>query len=118
MLYATSNRRHLMPEDLSENLETLTLGGEIHPAEASEEKISLSERFGLWLAFHPFSQEDYLKIVYYWLNKLAVPLEDSASIRREALQWALLHGSRSGRSAWQFARDFAGRVGLKKVERR
>jgi predicted AAA+ superfamily ATPase len=117
LVYATSNRRHLLPEDLRENLDTRSLGGEIHPAEASEEKISLSERFGLWLAFHPFSQEDYLKIVYYWLNKLAVPLEDSASIRREALQWALLHGSRSGRSAWQFARDLAGRVGLERMAR-
>jgi predicted AAA+ superfamily ATPase len=112
LIYATSNRRHLLPEGLSENLEARTVAGEIHPGEAVEERISLSERFGLWLAFHPFRQEDYLKIVGYWLDKLHVPLKDNESIRREALQWALLHGSRSGRSAWQFARDLAGRIGL------
>lgn len=115
LVYATSNRRHLLPEQLNENLEAHSVGGEIHPGEAVEERISLSERFGLWLAFHPFRQEDYLEIVYYWLDKLRVPLKDSESIRREALQWALLHGSRSGRSAWQFARDFAGRIGLGSV---
>lgn len=115
LIYATSNRRHLMPEGLSGNLEARTVAGEIHPGEAVEERISLSERFGLWLAFHPFRQEDYLSIVYYWLDQLHVPLKDSESIRREALQWALLHGSRNGRSAWQFARDLAGRVGLNKV---
>jgi predicted AAA+ superfamily ATPase len=112
LIYATSNRRHLMPEYTGENLETRHLGGEIHHGETIEEKLSLSERFGVWLAFHPFTQEEYLKIVHYWLDKLGVADQDADNVRLEALQWALLHGSRSGRSAWQFARDYAGKTSL------
>jgi len=110
LIYATSNRRHLMPEFMQENLQTKYVGEEIHPAETVEEKISLSERFGLWVSFYPFDQEEYLRIVDYWLGELGVP--DSfrgAKARNEALQWALTRGSRSGRVAWQFARDWAGR---------
>ena len=107
LVYATSNRRHLMPEFMSENLETKYLGDEIHPGETVEEKISLSERFGLWISFHPFDQEEYLKIVGHWLDHFQVKARRGA--REAALQWALNRGSRSGRIAWQFARDWAGR---------
>ncbi len=113
LIYATSNRRHLMPEFMAENLETRTVDGEIRPGETTEEKVSLSERFGLWLSFYPFDQDEYLAITRYWLAQLGVPEADSEEVRREALQWALGRGSRSGRSAWQFARDWAGRMGLK-----
>ncbi len=113
LIYATSNRRHLMPEYMAENLETTTVEGEIRPGETTEEKVSLSERFGLWLSFYPFDQDEYLAIVRYWLTQLGVAQVDSEAVRREALQWALGRGSRSGRSAWQFARDWAGRAGLK-----
>ncbi len=111
MIIATSNRRHLLPEFLSENLEARNVDGEIHHGEAVEEKISLSERFGLWLSFHPFSQEAYLDIVHHWLGRLGAEF-DPARVRPEALRWALAHGSRSGRSASQFARDWVGRAGL------
>ena len=108
LVYATSNRRHLLPEYLRENEATRHRDGEIHPHEATEEKISLSERFGLWLSFYPFDQETYLASVALWLEAYGVnPL--TGDIRREALQWALTRGNRSGRSAWQFARDYAGR---------
>lgn len=113
LIYATSNRRHLMPEFMSENIETSHVGGEIHPGETTEEKVSLSERFGLWLSFYPFDQEQYLAIVQHWLAHFGVADRDSAQLRREALQWALGRGSRSGRAAWQFARDWSGRMGLK-----
>ncbi len=110
LIYATSNRRHLMPEFMQENLETKYLGEEIHPGETVEEKISLSERFGLWVSFYPFDQDEYLKIVNYWLSELGVPECDrGGNARNEALQWALTRGSRSGRVAWHFARDWAGR---------
>lgn len=109
LIYATSNRRHLMPEYLQENLETRHIGDEIHPGEAVEEKISLSERFGLWLSFYPFDQEQYLDIVSHWLRDYGVASVAIAEAREEALQWALLRGSRSGRVAWQFARDYSGR---------
>jgi predicted AAA+ superfamily ATPase len=109
LIYATSNRRHLMPEYFSENLESTRVDDEIHPGEATEEKISLSERFGLWLSFYPFSQEDYLAIVRHWLRHFAVDETSIADCEREALNWALGRGSRSGRVAWQFARDLAGR---------
>ncbi len=112
LLHATSNRRHLLPETQRENQETRVIDEEIHPGEALEEKISLSERFGLWLAFHPFSQERYLEIVQHWLKRLHAPAVDREQTRRAALQWALLRGSRSGRVAWQFARDWAGRHAL------
>lgn len=108
LIYATSNRRHLMPEYLAENLDARNVDGEVHPGEAVEEKVSLSERFGVWLSFYPFSQDDYLDIVTRWLKKLKVADPDSEEVRRNALQWALARGSRSGRTAWQFARDWAG----------
>jgi len=109
LIYATSNRRHLMPEYFSENLENTRADGEIHPGEATEEKVSLSERFGLWLSFYPFSQEDYLAIARHWLRHFGVDAATIAGSEREALNWALGRGSRSGRVAWQFARDLAGR---------
>jgi hypothetical protein len=113
LIYATSNRRHLMPEYMQENLETKYLGEEIHPGETVEEKISLSERFGLWVSFYPFDQDEYLVIVEYWLAQLGVPEPDRVKARKEALQWALTRGSRSGRVAWQYARDWAGRHKIK-----
>jgi hypothetical protein len=109
LIYATSNRRHLMPEYFSENLETHRVDDEIHPGETTEEKISLSERFGLWISFYPFSQDDYLAIANHWARQLGVADEVIAASEREALNWALSRGSRSGRVAWQFARDLAGR---------
>ena len=112
LIYATSNRRHLLPEYMSENLDAHHVNGEIHHSEAVEEKISLSERFGLWLSFYPFKQEQYLGIVAHWLRSFNVPTVDSEAVRAAALQWALARGSRSGRSAYQFARDWAGRQGL------
>ncbi|HSG21530.1 MAG TPA: ATP-binding protein [Azonexus sp.] len=108
LIYATSNRRHLMPEYFSENLEAKRVDDEIHPGEAIEEKISLSERFGLWISFYPFSQDDYLNIVNHWLRYLGVSEKVIADSERDALNWALGRGSRSGRVAWQFARDLAG----------
>jgi predicted AAA+ superfamily ATPase len=110
LIYATSNRRHLLPEYMAENLSyTHTPDGEVHPGEVIEEKISLSERFGLWVSFYPFNQEEYLQIVAQWLSALGVNAADIAQARPEALVWALERGSRSGRVAWQFARDYAGR---------
>ena len=111
IIYATSNRRHLMPEYHAENLETKHVDGEVHPGEAVEEKISLSERFGLWLSFYPFGQDAYLDIVNYWLREFGVSGDDIDAARGEALQWSLMRGARSGRVAWQFARDYAGRHG-------
>lgn len=109
LVYATSNRRHLLPEYVKENLSyTHTADGEVHPGEAVEEKISLSERFGLWVSFYPFSQDEYLAIVAQWLNAFAVPELHIEAARPQALVWALERGSRSGRVAYQFARDYAG----------
>jgi len=117
LIYATSNRRHLMPEYFSENLETKHIGGEVHPGESVEEKISLSERFGLWVSFYPFSQDDYLAAVASWLGALGVAApkssRDAEARVREAVQFALQRGSRSGRVAWQFARSYAGAAGLR-----
>lgn len=110
LIYATSNRRHLMPEYHDENLQTRHVDGELHPGEAVEEKISLSERFGLWISFYPFSQDEYLDIVAHWLRSFGASAEEIDDARQEALQWALMRGSRSGRVAWQFARDHAGRL--------
>ncbi len=110
LIYATSNRRHLMPEYMQENLEYQHVGEEIHPGETSEEKISLSERFGLWVSFYPFDQDDYLAIVGHWLAELGCAPREIEATREEALQWALSRGSRSGRVAWQFARDVSGRL--------
>ena len=112
LIYATSNRRHLMPEFMQENLEYQHVGEEIHPGETSEEKVSLSERFGLWVSFYPFDQDEYLSIVHVWLAHFKVPDSKSAEVEKAALQWALARGSRSGRVAWQFARDWAGRMRL------
>jgi predicted AAA+ superfamily ATPase len=110
LIYATSNRRHLLPEYMSDN-ETYkhTSDGEIHPGEVVEEKISLSERFGLWVSFYPFKQDDYLTIVGHWLKHFGCEAEEIAGARGDALVWALERGSRSGRVAWQFARDWSGR---------
>lgn len=110
LIYATSNRRHLLPEYMKENLSyTHTADGEVHPGEAVEEKISLSERFGLWVSFYPFSQDEYLAIVAQWLSSFGIAAARIEAARPEALVWALERGSRSGRVAYQFARDFAGR---------
>lgn len=110
LVYATSNRRHLLPEYMAENLSyTHSANGEVHPGEVVEEKISLSERFGLWVSFYPFSQDEYLKIVAQWLSAYGVAPDAVAAARADALVWALERGSRSGRVAWQFARDYAGR---------
>jgi predicted AAA+ superfamily ATPase len=112
LIYATSNRRHLLPEYMKENLTyTHTDDGEVHPGEVIEEKISLSERFGLWVSFYPFSQDEYLAIVAQWLASFGVQPAAVAAARPEALVWALERGSRSGRVAYQFARDYAGRHG-------
>jgi hypothetical protein len=113
VIYATSNRRHLMPEFMQENLDYRHVGEEIHPSETSEEKVSLSERFGLWVSFYPFDQDDYLKIVAVWLDHFKAPGAHSEAVQRAALQWSLQRGSRSGRVAWQFARDWAGKAKLK-----
>ena len=110
LVYATSNRRHLLPEYMKENLSyTHTDAGEVHPGEVVEEKISLSERFGLWVSFYPFSQDEYLAIVAQWLGALGATPAQIDSSRAESLVWALERGSRSGRVAYQFARDFVGR---------
>ena len=107
LIYATSNRRHLMPEFMDENLQAVHRDGEIHPGETTEEKISLSERFGLWLSFYPFDQDQYLEIADHWVGALGgTPTEES---RKAALLWSLERGFRSGRVAWQFARDWVGR---------
>jgi predicted AAA+ superfamily ATPase len=107
IIYATSNRRHLMPEFMNENLEAKHIDGEIHPGETTEEKISLSERFGLWLSFYPFDQEQYLEIADHWVETLGGKADEAS--RKASLLWALERGSRSGRVAWQFARDYVGR---------
>ena len=122
LIYATSNRRHLLPEYFSENLETRHIGEEVHPGESVEEKISLSERFGLWISFYPFSQDDYLAAVDQWLrfHDVSVPRDDGVleALHREAIQFALQRGSRSGRVAWQFARAHAGARALKPAKAR
>jgi predicted AAA+ superfamily ATPase len=109
LIYATSNRRHLLPEFHHDNQEARTVDGEIHQGESVEEKISLSDRFGLWISFHPFNQEQYLRIVHHWLARLGYEERNHDDTDRAALRWALRRGSRSGRTAWQFARDWAGR---------
>ena len=112
LIYATSNRRHLLPEYHSDNRSyTHTDDGEVHPGEGVEEKISLSERFGLWLSFYPFNQDEYLRIVAQWLLAWGLTAAQAEAARAEALVWTLERGSRSGRVAWQFARDYIGRQG-------
>lgn len=115
LIYATSNRRHLMPEYMSENQQSKMVEGELHMSEAIEEKISLSERFGVWLSFHPFNQEQYLTIVDHWIAKLDEGPQDTETLHKAALKWALEHGSRSGRVAWQFARDWTGQRKLSEL---
>ncbi len=111
LIYATSNRRHLLPEYMTENLTyTHTADGEVHPGEVVEEKISLSERFGLWVSFYPFSQDEYLTIVAQWLTSFGVTAEAIKAAQPASLVWALERGSRSGRVAFQFARDYAGQT--------
>ncbi|WP_295760703.1 ATP-binding protein [Undibacterium sp.] len=111
LIYATSNRRHLLPEKMSDNAGYhVSDEGDLHPGETVEEKISLSERFGLWVSFYPFKQDDYLDIVAYWLASMGCDAAQIEAARGDALRWALQRGSRSGRVAWQFARDTAGRI--------
>jgi predicted AAA+ superfamily ATPase len=107
LIYATSNRRHLMPEYMADNLATSYLGGEVQPGEAIEEKVSLSDRFGLWVSFHGMDQDTYLAIARHWARALGAPVDES--FERAALQWSQGRGARNGRVAWQFARDWAGR---------
>ena len=109
LIYATSNRRHLMPDYMADNLATKYVGDEIHPAESVEEKVSLSERFGLWISFYPFSQDEYLAICARWLQHHDWQQGMTDEVRRAALQWSLSRGSRSGRVAGQFAKDWCGR---------
>ena len=110
LIYATSNRRHLIPEFMKENLTYQhTDDGEVHPGEGVEEKISLSERFGLWISFYPFTQDEYLVIVQQWLQFFGVDMHAHPMTKAQSLVWALERGSRSGRVAYQFAKDFAGR---------
>jgi predicted AAA+ superfamily ATPase len=112
LVYATSNRRHLLPEYMKENLTyTHTEDGEVHPGEVVEEKISLSERFGLWVSFYPFTQDEYLAIVAQWLTSMGLGPAEVQAARPHALVWALERASRSGRVAYQFARDYCGRQG-------
>ncbi len=108
LIYATSNRRHLLPEFQHENQASRVVDGELHQSEAIEEKISLSERFGLWQSFYPFNQEEYLRIAHHWLARAGIDY-DAKQTRRAALQWALRRGSRSGRVAYQFALDWQAR---------
>lgn len=111
LIYATSNRRHLLPEYMHENLEYKHVGDEIHPGESAEEKISLSERFGIWLSFYPFDQDEYLSIVDHWLAHFGCNETEIEKARADSLTWTIERGSRSGRVAWQFARDHAGKLG-------
>ena len=115
LIYATSNRRHLLPEYMHENLEYKHVGEEIHPGESAEEKISLSERFGVWLSFYPFDQDEYMAIVDHWLAACGCTEKEIAAARGDALTWTIERGSRSGRVAWQFARDYAGKLGKSAV---
>lgn len=117
LIYATSNRRHLMPDYMQENLATKYVGDEIHPAENVEEKVSLSERFGLWISFYPFSQDEYLDVAGHWLQHYGWQLGMTEEVRCEALRWSMSRGSRSGRVAGQFARDWCGARYIASIER-
>jgi len=113
LIYATSNRRHLMPDYMQENLVTQHIGDEVHPAESVEEKASLSERFGLWISFYPFSQDEYLAVAEHWLKHHGWQQGMTDEVRSEALQWTRMRGSRSGRVAGQFAKDWCGRISFR-----
>jgi len=115
LIYATSNRRHLIAETPETTAEG-TAGREIHPEEAADGQISLSDRFGLWLPFYPFSQALYLEVVFHWLETFDISVTDRDTIREKALRWALTRGSRGGRTAWQFAKDYAGHVKMAQME--
>jgi len=115
LIYATSNRRHLLPEYMSDNVASKNINNDLHLNESIEEKISLSERFGLWLSFHPFNQDQYIEIVNYWLKKLGNDTNNNEVVIKASLKWALERGSRSGRSAWQFAKDWTGQQKLKDI---
>lgn len=114
LLYATSNRRHLLPEQRSDNLGASMVDGELHPGEAIEEKIALSDRFGVWVSFYPFTQDHYLDVVRHWLQAMAAEYdlswEWSEELQKEAIRWAQARGNRNGRCAWQFARSWVGRA--------
>ena len=117
LIYATSNRRHLLPEYMSDNESATFVEGELHQSEAVEEKISLSDRFGLWLSFYPFKQDQYIEVVRHWIGVLAerteITVEWTQELEKESLRWALARGVRSGRTAQYFARHWVGRVLLK-----
>jgi predicted AAA+ superfamily ATPase len=108
ILYATSNRRHLLSRDMMENERSTA----INPGETVEEKVSLSDRFGLWLGFHRCSQDEFLAMVEGYVSHFKIPM-DADDLRREALEWATTRGSRSGRVAWQYVQDLAGRKGVR-----
>ena len=108
VFYATSNRRHLMPRDMVENEQSTA----INPSESVEEKVSLSDRFGLWIGFHNISQEIYLDIVIAYINEYKIPIEKE-KLKSEALEWSITRGARSGRVAWQFIQDIAGKTKTK-----
>jgi predicted AAA+ superfamily ATPase len=108
LFYATSNRRHLLPEKMRENLDVSYEGGEVRPNDTTEEKVSLSERFGLWLSFYPFSQDDYLTTARYWVEYLGGTWGENSEF--DALLWHRSRGARSGRIAWQFAKDYVGKL--------
>lgn len=108
LLYATSNRRHLLPESLADNEATQLVGDELHHGDAVEEKISLSDRFGLWLAFHSFNQATYLDACAHWVGQLGEPGDWNDAAREAAIRFATLRGGRSGRAAWQFACQWVG----------
>ncbi|MCY1453692.1 hypothetical protein D9M71_707020 [compost metagenome] len=112
LLYATSNRRHLLPERQSDNLDWQQVDGEVHPSEAVEDKVALSDRFGLWLSFYPFTQPEYLQVAQHWVATLAVQAdlrwEWSEELEKAAIRWATGRGNRNGRCAQQFARHWIG----------
>ena len=119
LIYATSNRRHLLPEEMADNQNARMVDGQLHQGDAVEEKISLSDRFGLWLSFYPFKQDDYLEIVYYWIDKLAklhhVNIRFDEELNKTAIRWALARGVRSGRTAHHFAKHIVGSSKLKSL---
>ena len=119
LIYATSNRRHLLPEEMADNLNATMVDGQLHQGDAVEEKISLSDRFGLWLSFYPFKQDDYLEIVHHWIIKLAkkhdLDLRLDEELDKSAIRWALARGVRSGRTAHHFAKHIVGSSKLRNV---